>query len=345
MNTPPALDIIGVPASPYTRKMVAIARYRRIAHRLHWGDPSAFLEERGLPRPKVALLPTVVLNTGDEPEILIDSTPIARRLDRLFSRRKLRPSQSPALAMIDSLVEDFGDEWLTKLMFHFRWSFQQDIDFSASTLPLGQYPALKPAEAAERGKVFAERQIDRLRYVGSNPQTAPTIEKAYRRLLGVLDRLLEQRRFILGGRPGAGDFALYAQLTQLALYDPTPRSIAAEVAPRVVAWTSTMEDLSGLDISLSLWEQPDALKDSLHPLLSEIGRVYVPVLLANAKAVAEGLPHWEAEVDGALWAQDTFPYQAKCLTALREEYDRLEPDERATVQSLLADTGCQSLFS
>ena len=344
----PAIEIIGAPGSPYTRKMIALLRYRRIEHQVHWGDPGAILVARGLPKPKVALLPTLLINTSetsDTSAVLIDSTPVIRKLDELFPQRTARTTADPALALVDSLIEDFADEWGTKLMFHYRWNFQPDIDFCAHTLPLGMSPQLSGTQAAQFGQAFAERQIGRLRYVGSNATTAPTIEASYQRLLGILDSLFEQRRFVLGDRPGSGDFAIFGQLSQLALYDPTPRQLAGERAPRVVAWASTMEDLSGLEVSDEAWCSMDNLKSSLQPLLTEIGQVYVPLLLANAAAVAAGDPQWRTEIAGADWEQDTYPYQAKCLQALRAEFGQLDESQRSAVIELLGDTGCEVLFT
>ena len=64
---------------------------------------------------------------------------------------------------------------------------------------------------------------------------------------GCSTRISSTSRFVFGERPAAADFALYGQLTQLAGFDPTPRAIALETAPRVVAWVDTVEDLSGLE--------------------------------------------------------------------------------------------------
>jgi len=63
-----------------------------------------------------------------------DSTPILRRLEREYSGRAARPAD-PALAFLDSLLEDYGDEWLTKAMFHYRWAFDDDIARASAILP------------------------------------------------------------------------------------------------------------------------------------------------------------------------------------------------------------------
>ena len=63
---PREIEVIGAPGSPYTRKLVALLRYRRIPYVVHWRDVAAVLKEKGLEPPKVALLPTVLLPEGDE---------------------------------------------------------------------------------------------------------------------------------------------------------------------------------------------------------------------------------------------------------------------------------------
>ena len=149
---------------------------------------------------------------------------------------------------------------------------------------------------------------------------------------------------MLGLRPGAGDFALYGQLTQLIGFDPTPRAIAHEVSPRTVAWVDLMEDLSGIAPSDDDWNSADQLPSSLTGILNEIGRVYAPAQLANAKAVQAGEKSWESEIDGCPWTQQTFPYQAKCLRWINEEYRALGSEDRARVDELLAGTGCEALL-
>jgi hypothetical protein len=197
---------------------------------------------------------------------------------------------------------------------------------------------------AAGGKQFAERQIGRLGVVGSNPTTAPVIEDSYRRLLRLLDARLTGSRFVMGGRPGASDFALYGQLTQLAAFDPTPRAIALDLAPRVTAWVDIAEDLSGLSPTDDQWLGRDDARVALRPLLAEIGRVYVPFLLANADALARGADRVECTIDGRPWTQKPFPYQGKCLGWLREGYAALGDANRAWVAAMLDGTGCEPLL-
>ncbi len=289
------LRIVGVPGSPYSRKMRAVLRYRRIPHAwvLHTSP-----ESRGLPQARVPLLPQLILpDAHGADQAVIDSTPLIRRLEAMYSGRSVIPPD-PVVAFLDTLLEDYADEWLTKAMFHYRWAYAADVARAAAILPRW-FPTDAPDEQAiAAGNSFAERQIGRLGVVGSNETTAPVIEESYRRLLRLLDRHLTGSRFVMGGRPGASDFALYGQLTQLVGFDPTPSAIALDVAPRVVAWVDVMEDLSGLEPTDDQWMARDRVPGTLRALLAEVGRVYIPFLIANAAALAAGA----ARVECGRWA-------------------------------------------
>ena len=333
------LRIVGVPGSPYSRKLRAVLRYRRIPHVwvLH-GSPEA----RGLPQPRIPLLPQLIFPGADE--AAIDSTPLIRRLESMYAARALIPPD-PAMAFLDALLEDYADEWLTKPLFHYRWAFAPDGAHAAAILPRWSRTDHPEARYAALGKMFAERQIGRLGVVGSNETTAPIIEESYRRLLRLLDAHLTGSRFVMGGRPGASDFGLFGQLSQLVAFDPTPAAIALEIAPRVVAWVDVVEDLSGLEPSEADWRSRTHVPDTLRALLAEIGRVYVPFLIANADALERGATRVECTVDGRGWVQQPFPYQGKCLRWLRESHAALAPDDGRAVDTLLRGTGCERLFA
>ena len=329
----------GSPGSPYTRKMLAVLRYRRI--------PYEFIqsEREDLPKPRVGLIPIFYFpdNQGAL-QAEVDSTPIIRRLETDYPGRSVMP-EDPVIGFINYLLEDYGDEWLTKAMFHYRWYYSDDIELAGSVLPHYQDVSQPDETIAQMKQMFSERQISRLYVVGSNDTTAPVIEDSYRRFLECLNEHLKTWPFLMGTRPGSADFACFGQLTQLTQFDPTPAKVAAADFPRIHAWVSKMEDQSGLQAESATFVTTDDFPATLTALLIEVGRTYVPVMLANAAAIDQGLDKVETEVEGRQWVQEPFPYQAKCLHWLRSEYARLDDEERRQVDALLAGTGCETLLT
>ena len=339
------LVLIGAVPSPYTRKMVALLRYRNIAYQVIWGDPKEILQQKGIAAPKVGLLPTFLMpDENGQLQAITDSTPIIRRLEDEQVERRVVPSD-PAMAFIDYLIEDFADEWCTKYMFHYRWYPEKDADNAGTLLPLFHRVDIADSPLNQFKAYITQRQVNRLGVVGSNEVTAPLIDASYRRFLVVMELHLQAQPFVLGQRPSACDFAIYGQLTQLIGFDPSSREIAHEIAPRVVAWTGLMEDQCGLDPAMDGWNSVDSIPQSLNGLLIEIGRVYAPTLLANAVALENGDKSWETEIDGSVWSQQSFPYQGKCLTWIRDEYFALSDADRSRIDALLEGTGCEVLFN
>ena len=326
------LKLVGGFGSPYSRKMRAVMRFRRIP--FIWIMRGS-AEDVDIPSVPVALIPVIVFPGEGAGEAMIDSTFQIRRLEKLFPSRSIIPPD-PALAFLDALLEDYADEWLTKPMFHYRWKYAADIDKASHVLALDRDPCMSRERLAKASRFFADRQIERLRVVGSNDVTTPVIEASYRRLLGLLDsHLVAGNRFLMGARPGASDFGFFGQLSQLAHFDPTPAAIAAAETPRVVSWVSQLDDLSSLDVEDARWLTREAAVAAIRPFLIEIGRVYAPFLLANARALASRASEVRCEIDGRAWVQQPFPYQGKCLKWLREARQALSAADREFVDAAL----------
>jgi len=338
---PTPLQMMGAPGSPYTRKMRAVLRYRRIPYVLIHQNSA---EASRLPAAKVPLLPTFYLpNEAGEVVPTTDSTPLIRRFEREFEERSIVPPD-PATAFLDELLEDYADEWLTKCMFHYRWYHEADATKARRVLPHWAMPTVTDEQIAPIQKMIGDRQIERLWVVGSSPATAEIIEESYRRFLAAFDAQLQRSRFLFGSRPASSDFGVMGQLTCLALFDPTPAALTVERSPRVYAWTEATEDLSGLEPGEDDWTSPAALPDTLRGMLAEVGRYHAPFLLANADAIDRKAERVETDIAGRPWVQKPFPYQKKCLGWLRESYARLGPDARGIVDGILEGTGCEALF-
>lgn len=344
MGNAELIRLVGGTGSPYTQKMVALLRYRRLPYAVNWGIPAEACEAMSVEKPRPIFEPTFFFEEAGKLQAVCDSTPIIRRLEDTYPGRSVLPGD-PALAFIDYLIEDFADEWCTKYMFHYRWHQAEDADNAGTLLPLSMDVSMPKKAHKEFKHWVEERQISRLYVVGSNDSTAAVIDASYRRFLAAMENHLGNQKYMLGNRPAAGDFGLYGQLSQLVGFDPTPRAIAHEVSPRTVAWVDLMRDQGGLEPKeqdwISLADQPDSLRG----LLQEIGRMYAPAQLANARAVAAGEKTWSAQIDGGSWTQQTFPYQAKCLRWTNESYNALSDADRASVNALLEGTGIEAMLA
>jgi len=339
------IKIFGATPSPYTQKILSAFRYRHIPYIVYNGNIVKKITKLGIDLPKPVLLPTILLKNDDGTIVATtDSTPIIRRLENDFSERKIIPDD-PALAFVNYLLEDFGDEWVTKYMFHYRWYFEEDADVAGAILPLVDIAINTSNDTlTEYKKIVTERQKGRLWVVGSNDRTADFIDSSYKRFLNLMEDHLLNSPFLLGTKPSSSDFSFYGQLTQLVGFDPTPRKIAYEYSLRTVAWVDVLDDLSGHDAENTSWTKLEDSPESLKNMLKEVGKMYIPALLANSEALIKGDETWEMKIDNAVWKQKTFPYQAKCLKWIKNEFDLLNQEDKKRVLNFLDDTGCETIL-
>eukprot|EP01043_Picozoa_sp_COSAG02_P052122 COSAG02_NODE_5573_length_4221_cov_5.669335_2_plen_390_part_00 len=217
--------------SPYTQKMLAVLRFYRLPHRYITGEARQGLVASGIAPPRPQLAPTFYFK--DEP--MVDSTPIIARLEEGVGTRSLVPPTG-AMAFLSRLIEDFGDEWVTKMMYHYRWDLDTDQQKASEFLMLSSNPALPARVLQERSKWIRERQTSRMDFVGSNVVTKPVIEGDFQRLVQLLDSHLAEsgRAFLFGERPSVADYGLFGQLSQLYRVENTSRVVMESISMRVV---------------------------------------------------------------------------------------------------------------
>jgi len=337
------LVLAGQYGSPYTLKMRAVLRYRQIPFR--WMLRNSKWDD--LPAPPVPIIPVIAYVNGDGSygEITVDSSPQIMRLETEFDGRSVVPTD-PALAFIDSLIEDFGDEWVTKAMYHYRWAYQADIDKAGNLLPVSADLQMNSDQQQQMYDYITTRQIGRRELVGSTEINTPIIEGSYERVLDIMQEQFAVHDFLLGDRPGRGDFGIFGQFTQLVKWDPTAVAVAVSRAPKTVNWTDRMDDLSWLPVEGNEgWVSLESLPTATTKLLHEIGSTYAPFMVANAKALMAGADEVACDINGTTYRQAPFGYQGKCLAWLREEYAALTDTDRQRVDAALKDTGCEILVA
>ena len=112
--------IFGSELSPYSVKVRSYFRYKGIPHEWIVRNPSNMEEFQ-----KYAKLPLVPLVVTPDGQGVQDSTPIMEKMEALHPQPSIHPNE-PAAAFVSALLEEYGDEWLNKPMFHYRWSYEPD---------------------------------------------------------------------------------------------------------------------------------------------------------------------------------------------------------------------------
>ena len=320
-------ELIGLPASPYSLKLRAILRYGRIPH--IW---TMLLPEASAHRFKVRpiMLPILCAPDGSEH---IDSTSIALMLeDRLSDERSILPPD-PAMRFLCLLIEDFCDEWLAKIMYHYRWSFDEGAAMASRWLANDLRPVAPASERDTMAATMRERQVDRLGMVGCRAEHAALFERDYRAVLALLSAHLAHGPFLFGARPSLADFALFGQLSQLAI-DTVPRRIMAAAAQDVADWVRRVDDLSGW--TGAEWNDGAADNLAVQSLLALAADRYLPYLTANEQALAEGHRTLNLDIGGAAFVQPTFAFHRKCAQRLRALWAALPARVRASLDPILA---------
>ena len=318
--------IFGAEMSPYSVKVRAYFRYKGIPHQ--WLSRRANEDEFQ----KYARLPIVPLVVTPDGTGIQDSTPIMEKLDADFPEPSIHP-EDPVLNFLSALIEEYGDEWGNKLMFHHRWFGEADQLATAHVLARGGMPDAPWDEVNKAAATVRERMVSRVHFTGSSPENAPLISAYLDRLLEILKPHLVERKYLFGARPAFADFGLGLQVYEMAL-DPTAGAIIRARTPEVLAWAYRMTEPRN-DGPFERWE---SLQPTLEPLLRDAGEFFLPWSTANAKALQTGEESFSVTLGGSAYVQGPQKYHARSLNALRERYAAVE--DKSALDPMLGAAGC-----
>jgi glutathione S-transferase len=225
--------IIGAEMSPYSVKVRSYFRYKAIPHT--WILRNAASQAEYEKYAKMPIIPLVVTPDGTG---IQDSTPIIDQVEKVHPEPSIHPGDT-VTRFISALIEEFGDEWGNKWMFHYRWARDVDQISSAGRIARMRAPTAGEQEHDKFAGQVRARMVDRVWFVGSNEMTAPQIESGFQEMLGLLDAHLATRSYLFGGRPAYGDFALWGQFYEMWT-DPTVGALIGGGAPHVLDWVHRM---------------------------------------------------------------------------------------------------------
>ena len=317
--------------SPYSMKIRAILRYRRIPHIVlsRWGDIS--MAQKHV---KVPVIPVLEYPDGTFKN---DSTPLLFDLEKQHAGRSIIP-EDEADAFLALIIEDMADELFTKCMYAYRWGFPDHTDYIAKMIAYDNLFTGGRDQIEKLAAGFEARQVGRNAVVGCTPENMPLILHVASRALDAMESMVLDQPFLFGTRPSLADFAIYGQMSQF-LVDIAAQEPCRKRAPYTMRWVSQVDDLSGIEGD---WQRHGA---AVGQLLDLIGSVYFPFLQANAQAFESGAEQFSIEVDGMTYAQGPFKYQVKCLAELRKAYGALSDEAKTEVDTILEKYNCLKFFS
>ena len=325
MSAPSEYVVYGGPISLFTRKLEAALRFYGAPYRSEAKVPE--VEARAQTH-QVPVLQT------PENWMIADTTPLIALLDSRFPQRRLVP-RGP-LGVLVHVVEEVLDEWVARVMVHFRWHYEENTRHIVSQF------AGRPVSAEEaREFPLAKWGPRACRATGTETEhQQKAAEQEYFALLAALEAQLGRTRYALGDRPTAVDAMLLGGLRAHTNADPIPDLSGY---PTVLAWDEKNAD--DWDGGGELAPFPGSTPFAAHVL--DLARdQYAPFALANARALEAGdkafvIETWGGEVS---YLARPYPEQSRRMIQARIR-DRLDAAERRQVSSWLEARGLAACFA
>ncbi len=312
--------------------------------------------------------PLVPFLFGDDGSNLYDSTAIAAWLDEQHNRdgRRLIP-QDPACAFVARLIDEHFDEFGLYVAHHNRWVVSAKDNDAGDRVGEEFAKGLPRFARRALGARFARRQVRRLPYLFSVahegfsipgcpasltppsragfPATHALLDDAFARSLDLLEAILRERPFLFGTRFTVADASVYGQLA-INVHDPSAKAILVERAPATGRWVQSLLDGGASRVPDGDEPRPEDLP-LLAPLLEEIARLFVPLMMQNEAAYEtyraqgqrrfnehafdRGQALYDGELAGHPFRSVVKTFQVRTWRDLKSHYAALSDADRAVL--------------
>ena len=329
--------------SPYSCKLRTYMNYKAIPYkrmRINFKTYFNVIPEKV----GMSIMPVVI--TPDN-QVLQDTTPIIEQFEKQYSNTSCTPEDA-RLAFIMWLLEDFGDEYLTRFSMHYRWG--NEINRNTLSHRLGRSMSYGDVNmhATKVAPMILSRQtgFDKPLGLGS-AESRESLDKQLIDLLSILDAHFSQYQFLLGDKPSVADFALYGHLHAHMLQDPFSAEIMESKGSRTCNWIETINELGDVRGFIGQTEFGDWINldegtpDSLKQLLDYVAKTYIPFAAGTALATHEGNKEFNCNIYGLDTAFMTFQYRAWSFENVQNHFVNLNTSDKQFVDALLTQTGVQ----
>ncbi len=274
--------LFGAETSAYSTKMRSYLAYKGVSY--DWMPRNQDNEEQLKALSRFPTLPVLVTASGFA---VHDTTPMMEALEADSPEPSALPAD-PTLSFLMGVLEEYADSWLSKTVYHYRWTRKKDQRLAAQRVVDEYYTQGAPDDRKAVEDRAIVRMLDQLRSVGLEGEFGASLEKSFKRFIKLLDDHLKKHLCLFGGRPSVADFAIAGQLIQM-MKDPTPAKIIEKDGEFVAKWCEFMAAPTATGPFASL----EDLRETLLPIFSE--------------ELAAGFLPWAAEnLENSLAGNDTF---------------------------------------
>lgn len=340
--------VYGMDASYFTRKLLRLLAYRELP--VEYRKKSLMVRAEVEQKAGTHMIPVMVTPEG---EWTWDTTPIALMLDRRLPEGSVLPD-APLDRALTRILEDYFDEWTTRLAIFFRWNSEEDIAVSGGSLardavgipqdaPLDADGETLVRNARDMIERWARGAISRLGIPDGTAGEAEMVGE-WLRLLTLLDRHFAESAFLIGPRPALCDFALAGALEAHFLNDPTPRRLAEGTAPHLLAYAERMRAARASKEGRLPWPRHAAVPETLAPLIQHVALGFHVFLAANRAALARGEKEVEVNLGHGLRRLATRPYTEKTRAETAADIAAGEAADRERLREALDPLGAYEVY-
>ena len=338
--------LIGTEASYFTGKARAYLRWKGVQFSEKAATPQVYAE---LIQPRVGFAVIPVLLTPTD-EVIQDTSDIIRCIEEREPGPSAYPS-GPVQMLVSLLFELYADEWLVIPAMHYRWSYNED--WILGEFGRNAAPDASPEDQRRIGRTVGERFKSFVPRIGVSEETLSGIEAHYEGFLADFSAHLRSQRFLLGSRPGLGDFALYGPLYAHLYRDPQSGAQMKRQAPLVADW---VERMTVVEAQSGEFLGHDEAPVTLHPILKRQMSEQLPVLMDAAAELGEWaadqpvgarvprqLGQHEFKIGGRLGERAIITFSLYRLQTVLDHYRGLIGEDLKAANQLLEATGGQAI--
>lgn len=221
-----------------------------------------------------------------EGELIQDTSAIIDHCEARFPGPQLQPAGG-VQHVVSLILDAFGSNYLMPLAMHYRWSYRDRQELFLQAEFARAIPTAMPYEnRLATAQMLMSKFSGFLPGLGVTPEVIPAMEESYAELLAVLETHFRSHPYLLGGRPGLGDFGMIAPLYAHLARDPVPGFLMRTTAPNVARWTERMNDAEIPDSDYAdpggSYPTDDAIPETLEAVLAAVFAHWSPGLLEDA---------------------------------------------------------------